>query len=61
MTTPKNAMIGPATAQKLEFVIGLLLMMVPRPWNMKMVPKTAMRAPTIIMVGLRRRDDFDMP
>jgi hypothetical protein len=60
MTMPKNAMIGPATAQKLEFVMGLLLLMVPRPWNMKMVPNTAMSAPPIIMTGLRRRDCFGM-
>lgn len=61
MTIPKNAMIGPTTAQKLELVIGLLLLIVPRPWNMKIAPNTAMSAPTIIMVALRRRDGFDMP
>lgn len=30
MTNPKNAMIGPTTAQKLELVMGLLLLIVPR-------------------------------
>ena len=57
---PKNAMTGPATAQKFELVIGLALLIVPRPWNMKIVPKTVMSAPPMIIPRLRCRAAFVM-